>query len=511
MSPLPSSPEPSATVPGWPPLPWVRAPRKTLAASLALGVFAEVLLDRASWGLGFPLVVAALVGALAWLGGREGWQRARPNAWLLAPLGLVSVFVAVRDSSWLLVLNVLTAAVLLMLLAHFWAAGRVERLGLTGYVSVFFSSAARILIYPPTLARDGVDLRGLKTHSRLLGALSRGLLLTLPVLLVFGLLLGSADGVFSSTLGRLLSFDLDLGTVVSRGIGVAFSACVAAGVLGHALRRRATKELGDAEVASATPRLGFIEALMLIFAVNALFFVFAAFQVAYLFIGDASSPVPGYSFAEYARQGFFELVVVSALTLALVMALTRWTRRETRVAQTVFRAGTSLMVVLTLIILASAMRRLALYEDAFGYTLLRLYTHVFMGALGAALAWRAVTLWWKPERFAVGAFITALASVLVLNFLNPEDFIVRRNLEQAAHTHSLDVRMLTYLSADSVPALVDGVSSLGEVSAGSVTDLLEEHQDRLSQRETVPEWNLSRLLARRALLRTGAWSAPVNP
>ena len=508
LSPLPPSPAPSVAAPARPLLPWVRAPRRTLAASLTVGVLAEVLLERARWGLGFPLLVAVLVGALAWLGGLEGWQRARPNAWLLAPLGLVSVFVAVRDSSWLLPLNVMTAAVLLMMLSHFWAAGRVERLGLTDYIVVFFGSAAQSLLYPPVLVRDSVDMRGLKTHSRLLGALTRGLLLALPVLFVFGLLLESADGIFSSTMQRLLSFDMDLGTLMSRGLGVAFGASVAAGVLGHALRRRATKELGDAEVASATPRLGLIEALTLIFAVNALFFVFAAFQVAYLFVGDASSPASGYTFAEYARRGFFELVVVASLTLALVMALTRWTRRETRVAQTVFRASTSLMVVLTLIILSSAMRRLSLYEDAFGYTLLRVHTHVFMVALGAALAWRAVTLWWKPERFAVGAFATALGSVLVLNFLNPEAFIVRHNLERYARTGSLDTEMFYDLSADAVPGLVQVEATIGVEYQGRLATVLKEQQERLEQGDSVPEWNVSRFLARRALLRSGAWRAP---
>jgi hypothetical protein len=292
---------------------------------------------------------------------------------------------------------------------------------------------------------------------------------------------------------------------------MAVAACVAAGVLGHALRRRATKELGDAEVASASPRLGFVEALTLIFAVNALFFVFAAFQVAYLFIGDASSPAAGYTFAEYARRGFFELVVVASLTLVLVMALAHWTRRETRMAQTVFRASTSLMVALTLIILASAMRRLSLYEDAFGYTLLRVHTHVFMWALGAVLAWRAVTLWWKPERFAVGAFATALGSVLVLNFLNPEAFIIRHNLERYERTGSLDTEMFQDLSADAVPGLVQADANLPEAHRWGVAFVLKQQRTRLEQRDSFSEWNVSRFLARRALLRTGAWSEPVNP
>ncbi|WP_223635612.1 DUF4153 domain-containing protein [Corallococcus sp. EGB] len=510
ISPLPPSSTAPVAAPARALLPWVRAPRRTLAASLALGVMAEVLLERARWGLGFPLVVAALVGALAWLGGREGWQRARPNAWLLLPLGLISAFVAVRDSAWLLMLNVLTSAVLLMLLSHFWAAGRVERLGFKDYVAVFFGSAVQTLLYPPALVRDSVDMRGMRTHSRLMGALSRGLLLALPVLFVFGVLLESADGVFSSTMRRLLSFDLDLGRLMVRGVGVAFSACVAAGVLGHALRRRAIKERGDAELAPATPRLGFVEALTLIFAVNALFFVFAAFQVAYLFINDASSPASGYSFAEYARRGFFELVVVSTLTLVLVLALERWTRRATRAAQTVFRASTSLMVVLTLVILASAMRRLSLYEDAFGYTLLRVHTHVFMVALAAALAWRAVTLWWKPERFAVGAFATAVGAVLALNFLNPEAFIVRQNLDRYVRTGSLDTEMFYDLSADAAFGLSVADGTVEEEYRGRLAPVLKDLRERLKQQDSVPEWNVSRFIARR-VLRTGASSAPVNP
>ncbi|WP_147448673.1 DUF4153 domain-containing protein, partial [Corallococcus terminator] len=489
-------------------MPWVRDPRRMLSASLALGLLAEVLLDRERWGLGFPVLVAALVGTLAWLGGREGWQRARPNAWLLVPLALVTGFVAVRDSAWLLSLNVLTAGVLLTLLAHFWAAGRVERLGLTAYPAVMLGAAFQALRYPPALVKQGVDARGLRAHAPRLLSLGRGLLLTLPVLLVFGVLLDSADGVFSSTMDRWLSFDLGLDVVVRRGIGMAFSACVAAGVLGHALRRRASKERGDTEAEPATPRLGLIEAMMLILAVDALFFVFASFQVAYLFIGDASSPAPGYSFAEYARHGFFELVVVSLLTLALVMALTRWTRRESPVAQTVFRTGASLMVVLTLVILASAMQRLSLYEDAFGYTLLRVYTHVFMMALGAALAWRAVTLWWRTERFAVGALVTALGAVVALNVLNPEAFIARHNLERHARTGSLDVEMLSQLSADAVPALIPALSV---VSKDDGALLLSRHLDHLSQRDTVPEWNFSRFMARRALLQAGPWREPVNP
>ena len=96
------------------------------------------------------------------------------------------------------------------------------------------------------------------------------------------------------------------------------------------------------------------------------------------------------------------------------------------------------MVGLVLVILASAMKRMALYESAYGYTHLRVYTHVFMVALAGVLVWRAVTLWWRPERFAIGAFVGALGFLAALNVLNPDAFIARGNLARVRGGSALD-------------------------------------------------------------------------
>ncbi|MCP3163522.1 DUF4153 domain-containing protein [Myxococcus qinghaiensis] len=495
-------PRPLATQPSLPlATPWLpqsRAPRRTLGAALALGVLAEVLLDRPAWGVSFPLMVLAQVAVLVGLGGREGWQRARPNAWLLAPLLAVSGFVAVRDSPWLTALNVLTAGTLLLLVTHFWGAGRVQRLGLWGYPRVVLGTALRGMLHPPALVRDSVDLSVAKRHAPLILSFARGLLLALPVLAVFALLLSSADAAFASAMQRVWAVDVGvlLGAWVARAVGVAFSAAVAASVLGHALRRRRGREAGEAEVAPASPWLGLTEALTLILAVDALFLAFAGFQVAYLFIGDASSPAPGYSYATYARRGFFELMVVSMLTLGMVMALARWTCRESPLARTVFQVGASLMVALTLVIVASAVKRMTLYEEAFGYTRLRVFTHVFMFALGGVLAWRGVTLWWRPERFAVGAFVAALGAVLAVNVINPDALIVRLNIARVAEVPHVDDDYLYSLSADAVPELARGLAS------GQLTDSMGlDHIDlgEACEGASWPEWNLSRWRACRTV------------
>ncbi len=506
----PSFPAPGEALPPVAPadswLPRVRSPRPMLAAALGLGILTELLLDAPRWGLSFPLVAVALLGTLVWLGGREGWQRARPNAWLTVPLLVFAGFVAVRASPWLTLINVLTSGALLMLLAHFWAAGRVQRLGLGGYPLTFLVSSLQGMRYAPALVRDTVDLQSARKHAPRLLPFARGLLFAVPVLVVFAVLLESADVAFASAVDQVLSVPLAplFTETATRTIGSLVCAGVAAGVLGHSLRRRAPREWGDEEATPAKPRLGITEAMMLVLSVDALFLVFAGFQVAYLFIGGATSPAPGYSYAEYARRGFFELVCVASLTLALVMALARWTRRETPLADRAFRIGATGTVALSLVILASAMKRMALYEAAFGYTHLRLYTHIFMFALGAVLSWRAVTLWWRPERFAIGVFLTALGSVLALNLVNPDAFIVRRNLELHASTGSVDGEYLSQLSVDAVPELVKGLEAMDpDRRAGIIAPFLQKPQDD----QGWTGWTLAGWQARRALEEAG-YSVP---
>lgn len=441
--------------------PRLRHPRATLLAAAGLGLSAEVLFDGPGLGLSFPLFTALVLGALLGLGGREGWQRAAGNRWLLVPVGFFSTMVFVRANGLLTGLNVLATVLLLLLLAHFWAAGRVQRLGLEGYPLVALFSAAYTVILPATVLRQEVDLTTVRQQAPRLLPLLRGGLLALPVLLVFTVLLSSADVVFGQAVDRLLA--LNPFELLARSTPrVVFSGVMGLGALGwlaHALRRRRSNELGMTEAAPGKPRLGFTESLTLVGTVDALFLCFATIQLAFLF-GEWRLPHEGLTYADYARRGFFELLAVSLLTLGLIVALARWTRLESEAQGNLFRMGCTVMIGLVLIILTSAIKRMALYESAYGYTHLRLFTHVFMGVLGGVLIWRAVTLWWKPERFALGAFLGALGYVAAMNVLNPDAFIARENLERAAAGSGVDTLYIQLrLSADAAPVVAEHVQA----------------------------------------------------
>ena len=469
-------PTPVVEVPAPPPtVHRLRRPRATLLAALGLGVCAEVLFDGPALGVSFPLFIVLGVAALLGTGGREGWQRARPNAWLLVPLLFFSGMVCVRANAFLTLLNVLASGLLGLLLIHFWAAGRVERLGLWGYPFTAVETFFRVVLLPVGVARAEVDLSSARRQVPRLLPVLRGLLLALPVLLLFAGLLASADAVFAEAVRRVLELRMDVTFMEAAWRGV-FTGGAVFGVLGllaHAHRRRGAREAGEAEVKPVAGRLGFTEALTLVGLVDLLFLGFASIQFAFLF-GAARLPA-GLTFSAYARRGFFELLAVSVMTLGLSLVLARWTRLTGASQVRAFQVACSAMVGLVLVILASAMKRMALYESAYGYTQLRVDTQVFMGALAGVLLWRGVTLWWRPERFALGAFVGALGLLGALDALNPDAFIARGNLERSlAGDTVLDASYIVLsLSEDAAPELAASLAGRPEGAfASSVREAL---------------------------------------
>jgi len=200
--------------------------------------------------------------------------------------------------------------------------------------------------------------------------------------------------------------------------------------------------------------LGYIETTTLLITVNLLFLLFVTIQFAYLFGGVAYLQVENFSYADYARRGFFELLAVAILSLGLILGLNWLARRESKRQIKLFNWLSTFLVGFVLVMLASAFQRMKLYETEFGYTELRLLVYVFIVWLAVLLVWFIYTLWRRPDRFAIGVFLAALGFLITLNLLNPDAFIARQNLNRYVATGNLDAIYLTSLSDDAVPQIV---------------------------------------------------------
>ena len=445
----------------------LQAPVRLLKTAVILSIVADWLFYGKPLGISLLLFVTLAVGGLWWNGRRENSTLAKGNLWLLLPLFFFASMAFLRTNSTLTTLNVLAVVCLLAYLAFFYAAGRVENLGLLGYALLPLRVFGRSVALAAPVIRPSVNMATVRENGRRrLFPLLRGLLLALPVLFIFTLLLTSADLIFADYVDELFSLSIfdRLGEWLWRGTLILLLTGLLSGGLALALTRHAEEEEQSVleRGLASLPRLlslGFIETGTILVLVNMLFTAFVAIQFTYLFGGAANVTEAGYTFADYARRGFFELLTVAILTMLLVLGLNWLTRRESKGQIRLFNGLGSVLVGLVLVMLVSAWRRMALYEAAFGYTELRLIVYVSMGWLGLTLVWFLLTLWLRPERFAIGALLAVIGFVVTLNLINPDLFIARQNLDRYVQSGDLDAAYLATLSDDAVPQLIRGLTA----------------------------------------------------
>jgi FlaA1/EpsC-like NDP-sugar epimerase len=148
----------------------------------------------------------------------------------------------------------------------------------------------------------------------------------------------------------------------------------------------------------------------------------------------------------------------------MLLGLGAITRRETEFQRRLFSTLGVILVGLVIVMLVSAFQRLVLYEEAYGFSRLRTYTHVFMiwlGLLLIAVVFLEIT---RRERMAALAMIiAALGFIVSLNLLNVDAFIVGQNLQRefraekdaafARGRADLDAQYFLDLSDDSIPVM----------------------------------------------------------
>lgn len=442
-----------------------RAATGAVLAAVLLGMIGDGLFRAPGLGANVLLWVIAALAATSFVARIRG-HGPKANHWALAvPIVFFAGVFAWRDAGGLLFLNMvamLSGFGMLALALGGWPKNVIRASVaelLVGGASVGVSGAlgTPLLIGSDHALSDG----GSRPRWRTATAIARGALIALPVLLVFGALLSSADPRFERIIATL--FKIDFAQTVGHIVLAGFIAWVAAGYLRAAVVADHPLGVGAAWRA---PRLslGIAELATVLGLVDALFAVYVAIQLPHLFGGAARvRDVAALTVADYARGGFFELVTVAALVLPLLLSAAALVRSDEGHAWRVFRALAIGMLALVGMMIISALQRLTLYVATFGLSEDRVYATAIVIWLAIVLALFAATV--LRRRNAGFAFAAIVAGWLVLGALDvadPQALIVRTNSERARRGASFDWEYATRLNADAVPGLV---AALGRVDA----------------------------------------------
>lgn len=478
--------------------------------AVVVAAIGDGVLRATPWGLNFTVWAGSLLAAICLLAGLRG-RALQPDArLLLAPALFFALALAWRDSPTLKLANVLALTLVLAMSALTLDDLGIRVAGLADYafsvLRLVFGGALGVVL----LAVNEVEWSG-GPHVRWYRpalAIVRGMLIALPVLLLFGGLFTAADAVFERLARDLFAWDLS--AIADHGLVISLLAWGVAGILYALFFGRPTPAHTESSVRPFS--LGFVEIALLLGTLNLLFLAFVLIQVRYLFGGDdLVLTTLGLTYSEYARRGFFELVWVSALLLPLLL-LTDWiTPRRTVVesrALVVLMIG---LVTMMLVIMASAVRRMVLYQEVFGLTELRVYPTFFMAWLALVYGWFVLTVMRNGRtRFASGAAVAGLVVIAALDVLNPDALIVRVNAGRPDVATRFDASYAVSLSADAVPALVEVLDRLGPEQRATIAERLNASWAAPAEPDW-RTWSLARDQARQAVASRAAELATIAP
>ena len=415
--------------------------------------------------LGTTLASAVIVAVVLSLGN----LRRRASLVMLGAAMILASFLIIRTSPWLVSLNIIMIITLSISAASYNRSGT-----LWGPMSTILRRVVRALFTVPTGVSEAVtavaSLFPVPTEhaperKAATSAKRRGAIIATPLLFVMMALFTSADPVFASYVNLPTVSSGLLNNLVIIVLG-------AAATLG--LTRLAKTQTDDPTLKT---KAGPSELTIVLFGFVVLYSAFAFTQIVAA-IGGATyvRERTGGSYKEYARSGFFQLLIASAITLILLFIARGPVERRTGVKIFTIRALSVMLCALSIVVVLASMQRIALYSQEFGQTMLRNYSSTFAGWLGLVFGLIALAAIVPAKRqwIAPASLILAVAGLIGMNLYNPEARVAKNNLDRALATGDLHTTYFSRLSADAVPTIAKGLGALsGDLKTTSTSQVCQ--------------------------------------
>ena len=477
-----------------------------LLAVLALiaGVIFDYLFYGKAIGVSYPLF-AVVFYCLFWVASREQISFQIDFGWFLfIPILLLSAAFALHSNPALLARNFVLIPLLLLLqttllvYGYEWSSVRCVSRFIGRLNRQVFGNAPKVFLEVISLAKVAYRLAPEKRKT--LRNIFIGLIISTPLLVIVIALLAEADTVFQNVIADIFKLLESIGSIpLAEHVGViGIITVLLFGYLAVVLRAEVegTSEVVRRDSGSWDATI----VVTVLVMVNAVYILFCGIQFTYLFGGEeVIRSIPDYTYAEYARQGFSELIVVTVINLSILLVGLHFTKNNGKLDRIVLGLR-CLLVLCTVIMLYSAHLRLTLYEEAYGYTYARIFAHTFIGLLFILFM---ITLYklWRKELPLVKAFaIAALLTYTTLNYVNVDAIIARNNIDRYFKTGKIDLDYLQELSYDAIPELTR-LSAAGDddMAAKTIAEFLRNKEAELRSESPWQSYNLSKARAKRIL------------
>ena len=370
----------------------------------------------------------------------------------MIPIVLLSLTYFIYDNSTFSILNKLVIFILFFLMYIFTInpSYKLDKIFTDGVTLVFAPIACIGKFFKEVGNKISINIKLSNKTKKVL----KSLLIVLPVVIIVLILLSSADMIFDDIfssifrkIGDLFRFRI-FNDLISKIIYTLIIFTVI-GVDSIYLLRDYNKENIKVKE-SKTKDLFTIKLLVSI--LNIIYIIFDFIQIKSLLLHHVSS---GFNYATYARQGFFELLVVSVINISIILISKNMQNKDNEKEFKFINIMSIIMVFLTIIIIISSFMRMNLYENAYGYTMLRLLVYVTLITEGILMI-PTVMYIFNPKFNIVKSYMIILISVYtIITFMNFDYLIAERNIYRYYNDNKIDIEYLENSANDNIPLLVE--------------------------------------------------------
>ena len=440
--------------------------------SLGLGILFDYLFYDKIPGISFPLYILLVIAGLFII---ARITQKQINKEVFTPIVLLvffSTMIFVRSNDLLVFLDIVTSLILLLVIAEISFFSKMKKLSLQDFLKIFFLPFKFFQPAFQTLSNIFL-LRGAKEDRKILSQILRGIIMTIPALFVFLLLFSSADLIFQKYVSEILSIENEM-ELFLRFLLILIVTIVFIGAYTYSFREKGETIMPQSSNKHAVEQ---IESSIILGSINILFSIFIIVQMTYLFGGESNISAQGFTYAEYARRGFFELIAVAVISLFLLLITEKYAIKKEAEHTLSFKILSTALITQVILIMVSAFIRLSLYEEAYGFTTLRLYSHAFI----ILLAFIFCLLFYKifqddrESAFILRVLISIAFFLAFMNLLNPDAFIARRNIERFERIGKIDIDYLGSLSDDAMPIIINVLDIPDEDMRKSLSLILYQH------------------------------------
>ena len=438
--------------------------------AIGLGFIFDLLFYDKYIGLNYPLYALFFLGGIyLFTKEDESFSLARYMIFSAIIMYTALSFVRFSFSSLINILNFFVIPVMFALLPAIIKKDFQEEKNLPLIaIDRFIRSLGGFLFLVEKTFRLSSSAVGTRDKSKTYSVIA-GIFLSLLAMAVIIPLMASADMIFNEIMLKItrnMTRDLEFDRIISHIFIIFLVSGYTYGFLGTVMKKQSSafkkdfnsivSDLESKEGTIVESKSTFdstIPITIFLCAMNLIFLLFSYIQVKYIIFGGTDFLPENISYAEYARSGFFQMMVLSIMNFSITIFINGHILKMENTNK--LKVLLTTLSIFTIIVVFSSYSRMNLYENTFGYTRLRFLVYIILFTEAGLNLMLMYSIWNKGFEFIRYGLLSVLLVFLMLNTVNIDGYIASRNIDRYFQTGQIDLSYLRYsLSNDASSELL---------------------------------------------------------